>query len=860
MHRHKLCCYGILFLLLAGCPHDLPELKWLALRHLEQINPRVSTKPVSRYGSHYPEVGSGHNWITAKAFEHLNQRGLQPAQLSSLEWLVQYGVSFADEPWLGRPESPYSIAVNHMTGTIGNFEYCLDPGPQLPPETQLPALPTGSSNEPRCHKWTCAVPRNSADPWKFQETGYTQDSALITNILAKDVTVDVSATIFWMSGCAGRRMANVTPYFEMQLAVNGSTFPGLPLTALDNMFHFPYRDLQFITPNNDHQYDLRLQVTLDDIFGQFESSVNSGLEGAFPPLFWVYNIFGWNTDSAKKGAQALIAALGGDRIVKGSQYGSITYGAILYQLSRKFFTGSRAEPRLEELVKAPEVLQVAGEPPLTGLKLSFPTTYLGGMPFICAKPSSGDARKQYSDKDPCQYGDKTWPIWVPLHYYENQTTDFLKELLRDKPGRSDRAAAIYLGWAAHMMQDNALPYHATNWQGLEHVRQEQFNINGYKKSGTGYIVASIAAMDEVVLCNGRAATIRRKPDSSGSWVVECNDPTTITMDAYFDQEISRRFGNRKTREEICKAEGFFDEQIKEDALHYEDVRGPFVASAQRSYQARYAPPPHGLERVRDAVVSTMVLLMCAPPLKPATPTKCSEGSLRCDRDQALRCQSDGSEEKVQDCDRVSKSHCSAGKCILDLCSERYSCQGDTAYRCIDGKLTNSEFCSDYGGRCVAGVCRLCESGAFRCIGNSAETCETDGRWHNSPSCSNDGLKCRDGKCVDPCTQGYKCASGVAKHCVGGIWQDSNSCSADGRKCIGNACIGCPSGSTFCESTKKCHPNGSGPCAPECGPGELFCTRTNKCYAKTRPDLCWECSSDRECGPSATCFEHQCMYQ
>lgn len=47
-------------------------------------------------------------------------------------------------------------------------------------------------------------------------------------------------------------------------------------------------------------------------------------------------------------------------------------------------------------------------------------------------------------------------------------------------------------------------------------------------------------------------------------------------------------------------------------------------------------------------------------------------------------------------------------------------------------------------------------------------------------------------------------------------------------------------------------------APQCGSGELLCARTNQCYNKTRPWLCWECSTNSDCGPSAICDNHRCF--
>lgn len=872
---------GLALLLTSGCLSGLPESRRLAHERLESLNPPVQvTANKDRYGSHYPQTHSGHNWITKKAFELLRNTGYLPEPFQGkpeLENLVQYGVSFADEPWLGRPEDPYGIVFNHMTWRTWKHTQCDKTVSYFPNPVTL------------CHTDTYALPKK----WSLFQglslnwtTGFTWDSAKINDHL------DVKAKVrtYWAAGWEGHRMANVAPYIKWELDLNEKSVEGLPVTALDNMFHFTYSDLRFISEETNpdpgprlrpgvdgpSRYDLRLKFTVDDLIDPFRESIPGGVHGTVdhylqyvPPLAGIghiavelWRLAGFHESMARSFAQDLVAKLGDDRLVVGPPFGSITYGAILLQLSRKFFPGSRAEPTLRDLVPQMVPGRISGDPPLTRLKLDFPATYLGGMPFICARPTAGPARQEYSEANPCKVGLATWPIWVPPMYSADRRDEFLAALLRPRPGRSDRVAAIYLGWAAHMLQDGALPWHTANWQGYEHERQERFDANGYIETETGYERISIADMQRVVMCNDEAATIR-KPlvqttvQGSNAWVVECRNHSLMTMDGYLMHEVNRRFKNR-SRVEICKDEGFSDEQIKDDRLNYEAVRGFFVKAAERSYRARFHPPPHGLARVRDAVVSTMVLLMCAPPLSPVSAPTCRDGDRRCDGDQALLCTS-GGEVKVEDCIANEPSHCRGGLCVPDHCPSDFRCEGNTAYKCLAGDWSPSQFCSSDGRVCIDGVCQPgpCRS-KFRCVGDNAEQCH-EGRWYHSYICNDRNWRCHNGECTNPeslCESGYKCVNGVAKKCVGGAWQDSDTCSADGKRCLGNACrVVCESGSLFCERTGRCYPNGTGPCVPNCGPGELLCSRTNTCYPKWQK--CHQCESDRDCVPTKQCVNNSC---
>jgi hypothetical protein len=78
-----------------------------------------------------------------------------------------------------------------------------------------------------------------------------------------------------------------------------------------------------------------------------------------------------------------------------------------------------------------------GHGDLANMSYAFPHTYLGGMPYVCAGASGGD---------PCATGTPVWPIWMPAMRAADNASFLLRQLEVPRPGRSTRAALIYLGW------------------------------------------------------------------------------------------------------------------------------------------------------------------------------------------------------------------------------------------------------------------------------------------------------------------------------------------------------------------------------------------------------------------------------
>ena len=132
-----------------------------------------------------------------------------------------------------------------------------------------------------------------------------------------------------------------------------------------------------------------------------------------------------------------------------------SYGAMLYQLARKFWGNNPSSPSLNELAFAgphPQAAWDTGKLVARNAAVNMPSTYLGGLPFICSGGSNA--------KDSCYDGRPTWPAWAASSRTQVQ------------PPKSATAALIYLGWALHMAQDVSNFPHASDWTGLGHSAWE----------------------------------------------------------------------------------------------------------------------------------------------------------------------------------------------------------------------------------------------------------------------------------------------------------------------------------------------------------------------------------------------------
>jgi len=202
-------------------------------------------------------------------------------------------------------------------------------------------------------------------------------------------------------------------------------------------------------------------------------------------------------------------AIDKDAVFEKCDVSAMKYGVVLFQLSRQFWPGNPdIEPDISALARiyshkgpgSPETGAIVIDhllgPGEHVERAYLPSTYLGGNPFICA-PDPGKRILAKYENDLCRFGPPTWPVWVPNdsqflpsgegdcfeHTCKNRLSpqclkrpqcvrDFHVALKNRSPGKSQKTALIYLGWALHLIQDTAMPRHAANWLGSVHENIE----------------------------------------------------------------------------------------------------------------------------------------------------------------------------------------------------------------------------------------------------------------------------------------------------------------------------------------------------------------------------------------------------
>jgi hypothetical protein len=490
------------------------------------------------------EPYKGHHDITKKAIFYLARRGLLPATLANAanQNLVLYGNEFGDHSWLGRPEAPTTSVPTRQTANRSSFSsdsqhfqfeiphYWEDPNVNTTVAGRVAWFGPGS-------EWQHA---GGAHPeWVNPRMAQT---ALHYQVDI-NVSVDVWGDWFteWAAGVGDQ-----------------SNDPKKQDHTMDNLFHYALGSV--------HDYGLGLPGDASSLkFYPF-----NGEDVAETPAEYA----AWDANH-KNVANGLAARLVNQPLMQGSQVGADKYGAILFQLARKFFVGSPAEPRLSDLQKAGNSVSgwntgaMQGIGVLTNFAMTFPHTYLGGNPNVC----------NGSGSDPCAAGTPTWPIWVPA---TTPTASTLGSMEVELPGRSDRAALIYLGWATHMMQDLAAPHHAANWTGKQHELQDSLG------------------------------------DTQAYWKRTAGQEQYF-MDDYVAAELDTLLGPTwapKTREQICSEVGITDSQIPTYGTNFAAVRPVFLNQAKNSYLIRKASGAtiaDGAVYMKNAIVGTMKLLLCSTP-------------------------------------------------------------------------------------------------------------------------------------------------------------------------------------------------------------------------------------------------------
>lgn len=546
-------------------------------------------------------ASAGHAWVTRTAMDYLKAWNLLPAQLDNqaARDAVAFGAYYADNDWYARPEQ--ALVIHPQTVWARVPPYAANPS------YTLLASPPGTARAAIYKRWAdTLIDANEPDLWLqtviWQDWTISQGS--VFRSYQADLYIDQSRTSDSNFGPSATRK-------EPRKALRYTQ---------DNLLHYAHGE-----------------VTDLNLVG-YKPSFGTGDVRLFP-IDWhdIPDDTVWFQDDAR---QQVADALRYQSILTGSQVGLAKYGTMLYQLARRFFVRSRAEPRLSQLQKAGSTVpgwdlgasrgeKVGGtfayDTSWTGRDMTaitstpIPHTYLGGMPFICAGAP---------EPDPCQNGTAIWPAWVPSNYdvidqgcytqavlsSDSQFNSrcpaaiaaFQSRLAEEAPGRSDRAAQIYLGWAAHFIQDASTPHHAANWTGFEHDRQDGYG----DKFGSG-------AISTIYSCDQGKTAVASNTKCPGTRAA----PTGYSVDAFMKVGIDGFLGplganTPQSRQSLCDGTiGLHHAQVMNNGLYSPDARKLYLDALRQAWYLKKttATDADAAVYVRNALHATMKLIMCAVP-------------------------------------------------------------------------------------------------------------------------------------------------------------------------------------------------------------------------------------------------------
>ena len=190
-----------------------------------------------------------------------------------------------------------------------------------------------------------------------------------------------------------------------------------------------------------------------------------------------------------------------------ADFGATHYGAELYLLAKNFYSANvMREPHLDDLTyydaqdTGKTYLDELFDSNSGFLQAEYPSFYAGGNPFVC-----GPVTKAQAEIDACAYGNPTWPLWVPEKSsiaYAGATAakaqQYRAALLNNNPGKYDRAALIYLGWALHMLGDVSMPEHAADRVSQKHNDLEKWMDRDIINGAGDPIAGRTGALDSLI--------------------------------------------------------------------------------------------------------------------------------------------------------------------------------------------------------------------------------------------------------------------------------------------------------------------------------------------------------------------------
>jgi hypothetical protein len=590
----------------------------------EPSDPALGTVEQAFDPSPDPSSPHGHVRITMKALKLLEARGMLPDSLKSAanQALIVYGNNFADRTSSGWPNGgrPTQPMLNGMSARVPDnqplvmkavsdsfeFEAELNDFPYEDPDVKV----TGSA--------TLGWFPGKVDPVKDSNGDFLSDSMkLVGNI---KVETDVSLDLLWSGATCV--IEGVSGYGDCRNVEPGDKVRDLSF-AVDNMYHYSYADLR----------------DTGAAFNEADTSLR-----LYP--FFKDHIPGHNgTHTEQDAATKISDGLRGQTLLTGADYGAQKYGSILYQLARRFFAKSpQPEPDLAQLIKVGNDVSgwhtgwMQGHGELASLALEYPHTFLGGMPYVCAAPQSSggfwnapmSAAQLLAwtlSPDPCALGRPVWPSWIKDS--PPQTQADLQALEQPRPGRSDRAALIYLGWAVHMLQDSAMPHHVAGWTGIEHGVVDAIADRPYYY--TDYAGITVPGPTTCTQGGGGTTSITIPGSKLGGGTFTCTTtrvphPYAQYSDKLVDKALAADLdnllgpvGQKKSRNEVCRGLGIKSGDGSPTDLNWRAVYPHYLETAKKAYEDRAERIPAaddvaaGLRYVKNAVYGTIKLMLCSVP-------------------------------------------------------------------------------------------------------------------------------------------------------------------------------------------------------------------------------------------------------
>ncbi|GEM_PF-3880683 len=182
---------------------------------------------------------------------------------------------------------------------------------------------------------------------------------------------------------------------------------------------------------------------------------------------------------------------------------------------------------------------------------------------------------------------------------------------------------------------------------------------------------------------------------------------------------------------------------------------------------------------------------------------CTDG-YSCDGNTLKKCENN-TYTNSKDCGSSAICDASAGKCVSNECAEgNYSCNLSTLRKCESGQwvdkatCTADQTCDATAQKCVV---HECESYEYKCESKKLYNCKNH-KWNEIETCSS-SQTCDSslGMCVSAseCTSGYKCQDNDLYECQSGSWKLSKDCQA-GETCNSYAgvCAQCGGNSYQCD--------------------------------------------------------------